>query len=177
VNRSECRGGPRPCPLVSCRHHLLIASVTADPVAAQYKCNRRSMFSFNRLLADRYGLTNAMIEAYPLTALSLLPETCSLDVADRGSHLFTEIAPLLGETREAPRQLFERLAERMRDNKRTGPLLREMLDQANEVAAGQHDPVPQQLKRMRAPAGEQTVIVHFQKPVPGSWAWRKRGAA
>jgi hypothetical protein len=113
---------------------LLIVSVTVDHKQRYRK--GRNPFTFNRRLLDRYGLTPNMIEAFPLTALSLLPETCALDVADRGGMPFTELGELLGETREAPRQLFERTAERLKGKRETLALLRELLEQSQDAECG-----------------------------------------
>ena len=170
-NRSECRGGCRPCPLVRCRHHLLITHTTRNPPIA--KRDHWAIVGYNSILSERYGLTNAMIEAFPLVALHALPETCSLDVADRGEHTLDELTEFMGITREAVRQTEQRVQSRLRDGPR-GPMLRALLDMANERNAGQHEPAPKPLQIMAAGHGEQSVIVSFQRPDEKSWAHRVR---
>lgn len=82
--RGDCVGGPRPCPWVGCRHHLLLE---VHPKTGRI-------------------VLNAGIEA--IDDLSLLRESCSLDVADRGEHTLDEIGILLGGiSRERVRQISE----------------------------------------------------------------------
>lgn len=77
LTRAECEFVPRPCPYVSCRHHLYL-DVT------------------------RYGSIRLNFPEY---APDELGESCSLDVADRGSHSLEEIAPFLNISKERVRQL------------------------------------------------------------------------
>lgn len=74
--RGECRGGARPCPLVSCRFHLLL-DVAID----------------GRLYKTR-ALDETSAESI-LDALVAMPETCALDVADRGGMFEKDVAELL----------------------------------------------------------------------------------
>ncbi len=74
--RSECLETPRPCPWVGCAHHLY-----ADVVNGGLRLN------------------------FPGIDPDEIPETCSLDVADAGPSLHSEIAPLLGITRQAVHQI------------------------------------------------------------------------
>lgn len=74
--RGECEHAPRPCPWVSCRHHLY-----AD-------------------IKERTGrLLVQDDEPWDL------PETCSLDVANHGGETLEYIGALLGLTRERVRQI------------------------------------------------------------------------
>lgn len=83
--RGECRGGMRPCPLVSCRHHLLLVDVT-------------------RAVGGQLGETNVFFsrdfdenDADSITdALMTMAETCSLDVADMGGLTSQGVGELLG---------------------------------------------------------------------------------
>jgi hypothetical protein len=75
--RGDCKDGPRPCPWVSCVHHL----------------------AFD--VTPRGGIT----ENFPGLELEDLPDTCSLDVADRGHHTLEEVGDRLNLTRERARQL------------------------------------------------------------------------
>lgn len=79
-SRSECRGGERPCPYVSCRFHLLL-DVTSD----------------GRLYLTRE--LDEQDEDSIADALREMPETCALDVADRGASTSRTIADLLGMAR------------------------------------------------------------------------------
>lgn len=68
LTRAECIEGPRPCPHVTCRHHL-------------------------------------WLDAKKGTRLADMPETCALDVADRGGVTLPELGELLGVTKERAMQL------------------------------------------------------------------------
>lgn len=81
MTRGECVGGARPCPLVTCRHHLLThvygqavqpASDGGPGVPIRGKANVRFMADFDEQDPDSIA-----------TALTAMAETCALDVADR----------------------------------------------------------------------------------------------
>lgn len=74
--RGDCAGGERPCPWASCRFHLL---VDVSPETGLLKIQERE--------------------------LEDLPETCALDVADRGGLNQPDTAALLGVTRQRVDQL------------------------------------------------------------------------
>jgi hypothetical protein len=78
--RADCRDGPRPCPWVSCEHHL----------GLDVRPNGSIRFASDVL--------------DPLA----LPETCALDVAERGGLDREEVARLALLTRQAV-WLFERM--------------------------------------------------------------------
>ena len=78
--RGECAAGIRPCPWVSCRHHL----------AAE--------------VAETLNGRGSLRLVYGHGDISALRETCSLDVADRGDHTLEEVADVLGVTKERVRQ-------------------------------------------------------------------------
>ena len=80
TTRGECVDGERPCPWVSCRHHL---SIEVKP------------------------RTGAIMTAFPDLELEAHAETCSLDVADRGEHTLEQVAQLIGCVRERARQIEE----------------------------------------------------------------------
>lgn len=75
--RSECVGGPRPCPFVSCRFHLALEVTPAGGLKANW----------------------------PDRDLEELPATCALDVADAGPSTLERVAGLINVTREFVRQL------------------------------------------------------------------------
>ena len=86
--RGDCVDGPRPCPWVSCRHHLFL-DVEED---------------------------GGIIVARPEVALRHR-ETCSLDLADDGPMTLDAVGAVLGVTRERIRQI-EAKALRRKDVRR-----------------------------------------------------------
>lgn len=95
--RGDCENGPRPCPFVSCRHHLLV-DVTED---GRLKQNH----SFDE--DDEESIAET---------LQAMPETCALDVADDGGLFDEEVAQMLGLTRDAVVVVETRAKRRMRDS-------------------------------------------------------------
>lgn len=91
VTRGDCLpggcNGARPCPWVSCTHHLYLD------------------------VNDRTGsikLNFPDLEAWDL------PETCGLDIADRGGLTLEEVADVMNLTRERIRQLEQRALLKIR---------------------------------------------------------------
>jgi hypothetical protein len=76
--RDECVNGARPCPFVSCKHHLYL-DVSARTGAIK--------------------LNFPDLEAWEMT------ETCALDVADRGGTTLEEVGAIMNLTRERIRQV------------------------------------------------------------------------
>ena len=73
--RGECAGGPRPCPWVSCRYHLM-------------------------LTVDRFGKVTEHF-----ADIEDMRETCALDVADKGEPMMHgEIAALVGVSPQMAQQ-------------------------------------------------------------------------
>jgi len=83
TTRGECVDGPRPCPFVSCAHHLYL------------DVSRTGSLKLN----------------FPHLEPDEIPETCSLDAADRGGLTLDEVGTRLGVTRERVRQV-ENIANR-----------------------------------------------------------------
>jgi hypothetical protein len=77
-NRGECKEGERPCPYVSCKHHLYL---DVNPETGSIKLN------------------------FPDLEVWEMAETCSLDVADRGGITLEEVGEILNLTRERIRQV------------------------------------------------------------------------
>ena len=76
--RGDCVDGPRPCAFVSCRHHLALDVTPAGSI----------------------------VEAFPGMDVSEMPETCSLDVADRGGMILDQLGAIMGNlSRERIRQI------------------------------------------------------------------------
>jgi hypothetical protein len=76
--RAECADGPRPCPFVSCRHHLYI---DVSPRTGAIKLN------------------------FPDLEVWDLGESCALDVADRGGTTLEDVGAIMNLTRERIRQV------------------------------------------------------------------------
>lgn len=74
--RGDCVGGQRPCPFVGCRHHLALDITESGSLH----------------VTDHLDL-------------EAMPDTCSLDVADRGEHTLEQVGEVLNVTRERARQL------------------------------------------------------------------------
>ncbi len=86
--RGECKGGARPCPYVSCRHHLYL---DVNPTTGTIKFN------------------------YPGVEPDELVETCSLDVADRGEHDFDSIMLLMNtSSRQVVTETFDRVVPKLK---------------------------------------------------------------
>jgi hypothetical protein len=86
--RAECKGGPRPCLYVSCRFHLYL---DVNPSTGSIKLN------------------------FPGLEPWELPETCALDIAERGGLTLEEIGALMNVTRERARQVEESGLQKMRE--------------------------------------------------------------
>lgn len=81
VTRADCAGGERPCPWVSCRHHLYL---DADPITGAIKLNFPDL------------------EPWELT------RSCALDIADSAGVTLEEVGQIVNLTRERIRQLETR---------------------------------------------------------------------
>lgn len=95
--RWQCAGGDRPCPFVSCRHHLAVEVTSGGGL----KLN------------------------HPDEDLAALLDTCALDVAERGGITLEEVAARLNVTRERVRQeetaALAKFKKRMTNAERAGP--------------------------------------------------------
>ena len=76
--RSECASGIRPCPYVSCKHHLYL---DVNPVTGSIKVN------------------------FPDLEVWEMEDTCALDIADRGGITLEEVGSIMNLTRERIRQV------------------------------------------------------------------------
>jgi Sigma-70, region 4 len=76
--RAECLEGPRPCPFVSCKHHLYV---------------------------DVSARTGAIKLNFPDLEVWDLGESCALDVADRGGTTLEDVGAIMNLTRERIRQV------------------------------------------------------------------------
>jgi Sigma-70, region 4 len=87
--RDACSGMPRPCPFVSCSHHLYL---DVNPETGAIKLN------------------------FPHLEVWEMAETCSLDVADRGGITLEEVGAILNLTRERIRQVEVRGLSKIKDD-------------------------------------------------------------
>ena len=78
LRREDCANGPRPCPLVSCRHHLYL---DVNPQTGTIKLN------------------------FPDLEVWELVHSCALDIADQGGTAIEAVGELLNVTRERIRQI------------------------------------------------------------------------
>ena len=76
--RGQCKEDVRPCPYVSCKHHLYL---DVNPETGSIKLN------------------------FPDLEVWEMKDTCSLDVADRGGITLEEVGEILNLTRERIRQV------------------------------------------------------------------------
>ncbi len=76
--RAECSDAPRPCPYVSCKYHLFI---------------------------DVSNRTGAIKLNFPDLEVWDMPESCALDVADRGGTTLEDVGAIMNLTRERIRQV------------------------------------------------------------------------
>lgn len=76
--RAECEGTERPCPFVSCKHHLYL---------------------------DVSARTGAIKLNFPDIEPDEMRESCALDVADRGGETLEEVGAIMNFTRERTRQI------------------------------------------------------------------------
>lgn len=89
ASRGECQGMPRPCPFVSCSHHLYL---DVNPETGAIKLN------------------------FPHLEVHEMAETCSLDIADRGGITLEEVGTILNLTRERIRQVEVRGLCKIKDH-------------------------------------------------------------
>lgn len=97
--RADCGSGPRPCPWVSCKHHLFL---DVNPETGSIKLN------------------------FPDKELTEMRETCALDVADRGGITLEEVGAILNLTRERIRQVEVRGLLKLRAVSPDGDVGRDM---------------------------------------------------
>ncbi len=87
-HRSQCVEGVRPCPYVSCKHHLYL---DVNPETGSIKLN------------------------FPDLEVWEMEETCALDVAERGGITLEEVGEILNLTRERIRQVEVKGLQKLRE--------------------------------------------------------------
>lgn len=132
--RAECIDGPRPCPWTQCRYHLHSAQ--------------------QRVSGDWGSKPGSRARE-----LDEMPETCALDVADRGEHTLEQIGEVLGLSVQRVSQIIGETLQKLRRTE-AGALLAEYLDGDDErpvARAADHGVLPTMTRRttvheLRAPA-------------------------
>lgn len=79
--RADCKDGVRPCPFVSCTHHLYLD------------------------VSERTGAIKVNFPDVEPDDLEKLPESCALDVAERGGETLEQVGAIMNLTRERIRQV------------------------------------------------------------------------
>jgi hypothetical protein len=96
LTRGDCREGERPCPFVSCKHHLYL---------------------------DVSVRTGAIKINFPDVDVLEMSESCVLDVADRESATLEEVGAIMNITRERIRQVELQALAKLRAREDGGVLL------------------------------------------------------
>ena len=108
--RADCLAGgvneARPCPWVSCRHHLAIDL--------------------------QKGPRSSGVSLIEHGDPAEMAETCALDVADQGEHHLVDIGRMIGVSRERVRQIEEDAKSSMTSDRRHLPILRDVVAQIDE---------------------------------------------
>ncbi len=89
-NREECVHAERPCPWVSCKYHLYL---DINPRTGSIKLN------------------------FPDIEPWEMPESCVLDIADRGPVTLEDVGRIMNLTRERIRQLEASASERVKETR------------------------------------------------------------
>lgn len=106
VTRADCEDGPRPCPWVSCRYHLL---VDVNRVGSL-----RLAASAGGGIVSTQRRNTATIEEIAEAVANHDGPTCALDEAARGEHYLGEVGAKLGISGERVNQIVEEAAARLR---------------------------------------------------------------
>lgn len=106
--RVDCQDGPRPCPYVACRHHLALDVTKAGAIKIRSGPSRGSTLR----QGQTWGVDDWLERAAEM-ALEM-PETCSLDIADRGETTLDEIASFTNMTRQRVQQEEQLALRRLR---------------------------------------------------------------
>jgi len=133
--RGECAGVARPCPFVSCRYHLFVEVTRAGSLKVNF----------------------------PDLEPAEIPETCALDVADRGGASLEEVAERMNLVKERVRQIETIAVEKLR---RRLPLFSHPNDFEHSPGVLWDDPDGE------STAPEDATVVSAGAPHP----WRRRRA-
>ncbi len=98
--RAECIDGPRPCPWVSCRHHLALDVHEVEGTRDRPPTLRLNGRSVAGLRQGASAAVVAMFVEATLERLASMRASCALDVADQGRQKVRVVAEHLGVTRK-----------------------------------------------------------------------------
>lgn len=105
--RGDCLDGPRPCVYVACKHHLLLSIDETRGRPRKGAPGQAVSIAGERGTVTPRSTPEA-VEAWTERAAETLlemPDTCALDVAERGRQKLVEIGRVLRLTRERVRQI------------------------------------------------------------------------
>ena len=86
-SRADCKSGPRPCPYAGCRHHLAYEALPSGSI----------------------------LEVFAGVEIWDMRHTCSLDIADDGTHTLDDVGEIFGVTRERVRQIEEQALAKLHE--------------------------------------------------------------
>lgn len=103
--RSECIGGIRPCPWISCRHHLLLDTDNGD-------------LTIHKIGKRLSACSNEEFEDLAIETLDSMCHTCTLDIVeDENSRTLGEISDITGMDLTLVKQIEKDALKSMRLNK------------------------------------------------------------
>lgn len=108
LTRADCIDGPRPCPWVGCKYHLLIDVKDKGGMVVNFDGGLRTIST--RRAIDEEWMDSAV------DRLETMKHTCALDVADLGEHTLEEVGELYGLTRERIRQMVDVSLESLKES-------------------------------------------------------------
>lgn len=108
MTRADCKDGPRPCPWVGCKYHLLIDVKEKGGMVVNFETGLRTLST--RRATDEEWMDSAV------DRLDTMKHTCALDVADKGEHTLEEVGELYGITRERIRQIIDMGVDALREH-------------------------------------------------------------
>ena len=120
ATRAGCLAGndaQRPCPYVSCRHHLYLDT------------------------GVRKGKGSLLLN-YPESEVWEVPETCSLDLADQGGMILDEVGKVMNLTRERVRQIEDQAIRKVLTTIRSDAKLRELEPEGADLPASGRRSLP-----------------------------------
>ena len=110
--RAACIGGARPCPWVSCAHHLYL---------------------------DVDVETGALHLNHPSVEVEDMRDSCALDVADRGGETLESVGSLMNLTRERIRQIQALVTDRLRKRRTFSRLVQDTIEMLSELRDARED--------------------------------------
>jgi hypothetical protein len=110
--RNKCLSGPRPCPWLRCAYHVFWLRHNLSG-RSDTKTQGGKELSAQTIL-NRYATDEEIIDE-----IWLYPETCVLDVYDRGPNTLEQVGQVMGLTRERVRQIQDKKAmEKLKGQRR-----------------------------------------------------------